>query len=227
MTWFLIFFVGFLIPFIARRFGKFDASDPAKALICLFHKPAFPSNKKNHRYPLWQKKERSLYTAAFLWGIFAMLFYGAILTCFSSLYQPWFLVLGFFLFILSAIDNKWFILPDVLTIPLLLTGLAFNYFTGFIPIESSLFGAFYGYFLPTLCLLLTYRFKKDCFGFGDIKMMIGLGAWLGFEKLTAVVVISCLSFALRSLILKKKENAYGPDLSIATLIVLFSTFFYH
>ena len=227
MLWPVVFFLGFLIPFVVRRFGKFEASDPAKALICLFHKPFIPTNRKNHFYPLWRTKELKLYTAAFLWGVFSLLFYGAVLLCFPPLYQLWILVLGLFLFLLGAIDNKWFILPDVLTIPLLLLGFLFNYATDFIPFENSLIGAFFGYLLPTLCLFLTYRFKKDSFGFGDIKLMVALGAWVGFEKLTAIVLLSVLSFGLRALIFKKKENAYGPDLGLATLLILFSTFFYH
>ena len=127
--------------------------------------------------------------------------------------------------LLADIDSRWFILPDVLTIPLILFGFLFNTVTNFIPVETSLIGALYGYFMPSLCILLTYRFKKDCFGFGDIKMMTALGAWFGFINLTYIVFISVISFALRSFISGKKENAYGPDLTFASLCILFYQIF--
>ncbi|MBQ4084691.1 MAG: prepilin peptidase [Alphaproteobacteria bacterium] len=222
MFYLCAFFLGSLIPFIARRFGKFEASDPAKALILSFHRPHFLfSVPETSHSALLKKKHFELFLHAFLLGIANLICWAVISFCFPPIYHIGLTTFCTLSLLLADIDNRWFILPDVLTVPLILFGFSFNVLTDFISVDASLIGALYGYFMPSLCILLTYRFKKDCFGFGDIKMMTALGAWFGFINLTYIVFISVISFALRSFISGKKENAYGPDLTFASLCILF------
>lgn len=222
MLFLYAFFLGIFIPFIARRFGKFEASDPAKALILSFHKPPFLfSYPHTEHTSLWKRKRNVLWGYSFFFGILNLCAWTFISFYFQPNYHVGLMFFSTTILLLADIDNRWFILPDVLTIPLILFGFSFNIATNFISADASLIGSLYGYFMPTLCILLTYRFKKDCFGFGDIKMMTALGAWFGFINLTYIIFISVISFSLRSILSGKKENAYGPDLAFASFCILF------
>ena len=89
--------------------------------------------------------------------------------------------------------------------------------------ESAL-GAVGGYFLPVLVSLLFVWKNKDAFGGGDIKLLAALGAWLGFEKLLYVIVVSAVLFILYAAIKRQRSGAYGPAIAIAGIIVAFYFF---
>ena len=82
-----------------------------------------------------------------------------------------------------------FLLPDILTIPLLIGGFAYssfvlepsiNHFLS--PTQISVLGAVAGYILPVIASMFLIRKHPDCFGGGDIKLLSALGAWLGDRK---------------------------------------------
>lgn len=66
--------------------------------------------------------------------------------------------------------------------------------------------------------------NKDAFGGGDIKLLAALGAWLGFEKLLYVIVVSAVLFILYAAIKRQRSGAYGPAIAIAGIIVAFYFF---
>ena len=80
---------------------------------------------------------------------------------------------------LAYIDLRTFRLPDVITFPLILSGLMFSglFKLGFISFQDSVIGAAVGY--ASLWLLnLLYRLvkKQDGIGMGDAKLLAALGA---------------------------------------------------
>ncbi len=125
---------------------------------------------------------------------------------------------------LTAIDFETLLLPDQLTLPLLWAGIVVaTTELGPISLYDSVIGAISGY----LSLWLVYWvFKlltgKEGMGFGDFKLLAALGAWLGWQALPFVVLLSSvvgLIFGLIQLRLQKqgidKAFPFGPYLAIA------------
>jgi len=130
---------------------------------------------------------------------------------------------------LAFIDLDTQLLPDDLTLPLLWGGLALNLGSTFAPLSSAVIGALAGY----LSLWIVYwAFKlatgKEGMGFGDFKLLAAIGAWLGWQALPLVILLSSLVGATAgiSLMLFTKHGRdhpipFGPYLAAAGLIALF------
>ncbi|MGL4191168.1 MAG: prepilin peptidase [Vibrio sp.] len=133
----------------------------------------------------------------------------------------------FFSYVLIAatfIDLDTMLLPDQLTLPLLWAGIALA-LLGFSPLSlgDAVIGAMAGY----LCLWSIYwLFKlltgKEGMGYGDFKLLAALGAWLGWQQLPVIVLLSSLVgivFGLIQLRLQRqgidKAFPFGPYLAIA------------
>jgi len=137
-------------------------------------------------------------------------------------------ILSWSLICLSMIDYDHHLLPDDIILPLLWLGLILNAFGVFTDIYSALFGAVFGY----LSLWIVYiSFKiltgKEGMGYGDFKLLAMLGAWLGWQMLPVIIIISSLAGALIgvSMIMfkghdKSKPIPFGPYLAIAGWITL-------
>jgi leader peptidase (prepilin peptidase)/N-methyltransferase len=139
-------------------------------------------------------------------------------------------VLCFFTYALLAaamIDYDTQLLPDDITLPLLWGGLIANYFGLLTTLESALWGAVIGY----LSLWSVYQgFKlltgKEGMGFGDFKLLAALGAWMGWQILPMIIILSSFAGAIigGGLILfgrdKAKPIPFGPYLAIAGWIAL-------
>lgn len=128
---------------------------------------------------------------------------------------------------LSMIDYDTQLLPDDITLPLLWAGLIVNYFGFITTLDSALFGAVLGY----LSLWSVYQaFKlvtgKEGMGFGDFKLLAALGAWLGWQILPLVIILSSFAGAVigGGLILlgrdRSKPIPFGPYLAIAGWIAM-------
>ncbi|MDR0997055.1 MAG: A24 family peptidase [Zoogloeaceae bacterium] len=131
---------------------------------------------------------------------------------------------------LAFIDFDTQLLPDDLTLPLLWLGLLFNLQNAFASsLSSAVIGAVAGY----LVLWLVYwSFKlltgKEGMGYGDFKLLAALGAWLGWEMLPAIILLSDLAGSLIGIglivLAKRGKNIpipFGPYLAIAGGIALF------
>jgi prepilin signal peptidase PulO-like enzyme (type II secretory pathway) len=139
------------------------------------------------------------------------------------------------LVILSWIDFKTFLLPDYLTLPLLLLGLIGNSFA-WIELTSplnSLIGACIGwaslYFLNLLYKILR---GVDGIGMGDAKLLASLGAFFGWEALPYILIIASCSGLLGGYIwLKIKNQGYaqafpfGPFIALGGIITVIWTLF--
>ena len=126
------------------------------------------------------------------------------------------------------IDLDTQLLPDDLTLPLLWAGLLINLPGVFVPLPTAVIGAVAGY----LALWLVYwAFRlatgKEGMGFGDFKLLAAIGAWLGWQKLPLVILLSSvvgaaigialIAFARRG---REKPIPFGPYLAAAGVIAL-------
>ncbi|MFM5415281.1 prepilin peptidase [Aeromonas dhakensis] len=138
------------------------------------------------------------------------------------------LLLTWVLVALTFIDLDKMLLPDQLTLPLLWGGLLFNLAGGFVPLADAVIGAIAGYLV---LWSLYWAFKlltgKEGMGYGDFKLLAALGAWLGWQALPIVLLLSSLVGAIIgiSLILlrnhhQNKPIPFGPYLAIAGWIAL-------
>lgn len=136
------------------------------------------------------------------------------------------LCLSWSLIILTTIDLTHFLLPDALTLPLLWLGLAFNLFHIFTPLPNAVFGAMLGYlFLWSIFHVFRLLTRKEGMGYGDFKLLAAIGAWLGYDKLPMILVLSAfMAILIRTTLFRQTLHAYfafGPYLCLAVLIVLF------
>ena len=95
----------------------------------------------------------------------------------TLLLANWHVKLVCLVLILAAwIDGKQLRVPNWLTFPMVASGLAFCTWTaGWTGLQSSLWGMAIG----LLCLLPLY--SVGGMGAGDVKLMAGIGAWLGAQ----------------------------------------------
>lgn len=134
------------------------------------------------------------------------------------------LLLIWSLLALSLTDVEFQLLPDALTLPLLWLGLllhAFDLLAG--SLADAVFGAALGYALLWI-FANGYRCLRgtDALGMGDAKLLAALGAWLGWQMLPLVLLISTTSglcYALTAKLIFKRSLGraipLGPWLSLA------------
>lgn len=130
---------------------------------------------------------------------------------------------------LACIDLDTQLLPDDITLPLLWVGLLVNLGNNFTDIRSAIIGAAAGY----LALWSVYwGFKlttgKEGMGYGDFKLLAAIGAWLGWQMLPLVILLSSLVGAIVGIglivVAKHGRNVpipFGPYLVGGGLIALF------
>ncbi len=129
---------------------------------------------------------------------------------------------------LTFIDADTTLLPDDITLPLMWLGLLLNAFGVFTDLRSALFGAMGGY----LALWSVYwGFKlatgKEGMGYGDFKLLGALGAWLGWQFLPLVILMSALVgtvVGIVGIVMKGQDKGaklpFGPYLAAAGFIAL-------
>ena len=142
----------------------------------------------------------------------------------------WILYLCFV--IIFFIDLKHFIIPNVITFPLM----ALGFFKSFDPNLSYLFpnylnsligGAFgYGIIFSIIYFYKQVR-KKEGMGLGDAKLFAVIGFWFGWISIPFIVFLSSLVALISvvpSLIMKSKQMSseipFGPYIIIATLVFI-------
>src|SRR5438876_8761611 len=129
---------------------------------------------------------------------------------------------------LTFIDFDTQLLPDSITLPLLWSGLLANV-VGFVPgvsLRDAVVGAIAGYLsLWTIYWLFKLIRGKEGMGYGDFKLLAALGAWLGWQMLPLIVLLSSIVGAVIGLSLiafKGRDHnvplAFGPYLAIAGAI---------
>jgi len=129
---------------------------------------------------------------------------------------------------LTVIDIDHQLLPDDLTLFLLWTGLFASLFNVFTDPVSSIIGALAGY----LSLWLVYHLfrlltGKEGMGYGDFKLLAALGAWIGWQMLPLIILLSSLVGAVIGLAMigmkRHKSNQpmpFGPFIALAGWIAM-------
>lgn len=139
------------------------------------------------------------------------------------------LIFTWSLIVLTMIDIDHQLLPDDITFPLLWLGLLANAFGMFTDLTSAVYGAAAGYLsLWSVYWLFKLLAKKEGMGFGDFKLLAALGAWMGWQSLPMIIILSSFVGAIIGvagiIILGKDKNKpipFGPYLAIAGWIAFF------
>lgn len=129
---------------------------------------------------------------------------------------------------LTGIDIDHQLLPDDLTLVLLWMGLLASLFGLFTDPVSSIIGAMAGYLsLWSVYHLFRLLTGKEGMGYGDFKLMAALGAWLGWQMLPLVILLSSLVGAVVGLVMiavrRHKTGQpipFGPFIAAAGWIAL-------
>lgn len=138
------------------------------------------------------------------------------------------LVLTWCLIALAVIDLDTRLLPDVITSPTLWLGLLLSLGGWFTDSHSAILGAVLGYLsLWGFFHLFRLLTGKAGMGFGDFKLLAMLGAWLGWQYLPQIILLSACTGALvgTTLILVRRQDlripiSFGPYLAVAGWIGL-------
>ncbi len=139
------------------------------------------------------------------------------------------LLLIWALIALTAIDFDTQLLPDDITLPLLWLGLLFNSFGVFASLHGAVLGAMFGYLaLWGVYWLFKLATGKEGMGYGDFKLLAALGAWMGWQMLPLIIILSSMVGAVVgiTLIVAAKHGRsvpipFGPYLAGGGLIALF------
>jgi leader peptidase (prepilin peptidase)/N-methyltransferase len=141
---------------------------------------------------------------------------------------PFALLLTWSLITLGFIDFDCQLLPDSITLPALWLGLFLSLFGLFTDSHASIIGAIAGY--GTLWIVY-HLFKlatgKEGMGYGDFKLLALLGAWLGWQYLPLIILLSSLVGAVvgvAMVVLVKRDHTipipFGPYLAAAGWLAL-------
>ena len=151
---------------------------------------------------------------------------------FENLYTITFLsILSLILIMIFFIDLENFIIPDSLNFIIMGLALLKNFLPNFDTsliheINQSIIGGMVGYLSIWLIIYLYKTFKKiDGMGFGDAKLMAGIGLLFGWQSIPFILFVASilgLIFVVPSLIKKQKtmrtEIPFGPFIIAACLI---------
>ena len=136
---------------------------------------------------------------------------------------------------IMMIDFDHQLIPDSIVLPLMWVGLAMSLFspvagseTLFISSKDALIGAIAGYLsLWSVYQLFKMITGKEGMGYGDFKLLAALGAWLGWQQLPLIIMMSAVVGAIVgiSLIVFRGRDRqipipFGPYLAAAGWITM-------
>jgi leader peptidase (prepilin peptidase)/N-methyltransferase len=145
--------------------------------------------------------------------------------------------LSFALVAISLIDADHQIIPDSIVIPLMWVGLIMSLFhplagadTLFIAPQDAIVGAVAGYLsLWSVYQLFKLVTGKEGMGYGDFKLLAALGAWLGWQALPTIILMSAVVGAIIGIALivfrgrdRQIPIPFGPYLAAAGWITMLS-----
>lgn len=138
------------------------------------------------------------------------------------------MLLTWALIAMSFIDIDQQLLPDDITLPWLWLGLILSLFPVFVDSHTSLIGAAAGYLsLWGIFWLFKILTGKEGMGYGDFKLLALLGAWMGWQLLPVIILLSSIVGAVIGVamivILGRDKNIpipFGPYLAAAGWIAM-------
>lgn len=168
------------------------------------------------RYPIVELLTGLLFCSSFL--IFGYQYYIFFVLIYVS-----------FMIIMSFIDIDHFLLPDRFTLTMIPLGIITIFFRDNFSLMDSLLGIVTGGGIILIFSAGYYLFRRKIgMGGGDIKLMAGVGAFIGAKLVLLAILmgtIIALIAAIPYLITKKKGLEamlpFGPFLALAAIICLF------
>ncbi len=134
------------------------------------------------------------------------------------------------LIVVTIVDFRHFLIPDLVTIPGMILGLAFSLVSPVVsPLDAVIGLLVGGVSLYLLAIVGDFVFKKESLGGGDIKLAAMLGAWLGWQSIIIIffgaaflgLIFAVIQMARSSETRKTRLIPFGPFLSMAAVIALF------
>ncbi len=211
------FIFGALIPYMARRFAKFMPATMGYALYRLIWPTKKVSKLKQIQNGQYQKLKHQYLMRSLGWAVVCSAISFAGHLCLPS---SFYIALIWISLLLYEIDKRMLLLPDILTVPLLIIGFWYASVQGNFALASAL-GALFGYILPVAASLFMIKKHPEAFGGGDIKLISAVGAWIGADYVPLLILMSSLIFGAFCLIKREKSGAFGPSIVISTLILVF------
>ncbi len=142
--------------------------------------------------------------------------------------------LGYFIFSAALITIIWIdiqhqIIPDIISLPGIISGFCFSFLSPFVTWQDSLIGLLVGggvfYAISASYYLLR---KQEGLGGGDIKLLAMLGAFLGWQSLFFIIFASSITGLVGGLIAMRSQKKggstripFGPFLAVSGLAYLF------
>jgi leader peptidase (prepilin peptidase) / N-methyltransferase len=167
------------------------------------------------QYPLVELLTGLLYLSLYL-------FFGLQLVTFV------YMLLGTVLIIITFIDLKEKIIPDVLSYPFIMIGFLFSFFRKDLTPINSLLGILAGGgSLLLIAVAGTYLFKKEAMGGGDVKLAAMIGAFLGWQLTLLSLFFGFFLGAVIGIIVlvlskgKSEIVPFGPFIALGTMIAIF------
>ena len=145
------------------------------------------------------------------------------------------IVLTLMLVPVAIVDADTQLIPDSIVLPLMWIGLAMSLFhpidgadTLFIAPRDAIIGAMAGYLsLWSVYQLFKLVTGKEGMGYGDFKLLAALGAWLGWQHLHIIILMSAVVGAIVGLAMMAFRNhgrsvpiPFGPYLAAAGWITM-------
>ncbi len=189
---------------------------PILSFLFLRGKCAFCGAGISFRYPLVELINAVLYLY-FYWQ------FGLSVDAFIYSFLSSVLIAVFF------IDLDFMIIPDSITLPGIVIGVAVSFVPRGLGWLDSLIGLVVGGgSLWLVAILGEWLFKKESMGGGDIKLVAMLGAFLGWQKVLLIfissaiigLVISLIVMSFSSKLRKERMIPFGPFLALAAVLAI-------
>ncbi len=191
---------------------------PLLSYLLLKGKCRYCQSRISVQYPLVEFLTGFIYLALFL-------FYGLQLKTLA------YMLFCSALIIITFIDLKEQIIPDVISLPLLAIGFLFSIFIKNISPLNSLLGILSGGgTLFLIAIVGSYLFKKEAMGGGDIKLAAMIGAFLGWQLTLLSLFLGFFFGAIVGIVvlIKNKEKneksdsiPFGPFIALGSVLTLF------
>ncbi len=129
----------------------------------------------------------------------------------------------------TAIDWRHQIIPDSISLPGILVGFGYSFFSPLVdPVSSAAGIVLGGGFLALVSVVGRWWYGQDAMGWGDVKLLAMVGAFIGWRYLPLTVLLGSLVgsiIGVATMLWKGSDRRlaipFGPYLSLGALVSLF------